>query len=367
MEQKPVGADTNDADLLKLIGKNEHLNRENRKLWAMVKEATTGDARTDRIIEAIEDNVAAREPVAFKPYARRRARIATSAAILCLSDFHHGETVDPEDTGNLFQYNPEISALRYDECIDRGIEIARFHKVGNFVTAHLGDMVSGEIHEDLIRSNELELVAQTIDFAEMAAGRVQKVSEYFTNTLVSVSGNHPRIQKRPHFRHKQTENMDYMVAKYMQALLQNQKNLKFEIPKSYWAVIAAGGRKFYLMHGDTNYQQKAQSISFYAIDKEGKKKVVNAAYGMGVEFDDIIAGHQHTQGAIPIGMGMWYQNGSGKGPDVFSDAGTRPMDEAEQRMLIVENGKVLADYNIPLQHIGAPLKAFDAHDQLYAG
>lgn len=341
------------SEHLKIVGQLEHTRRENRKLWAMVREQSTLDARTDAIVEAIADHAVAREPVPYKPYRARKSTEET-ALILSLSDSHWGETVDPYDTGHLFQYNTEIATERYDECIDKGIEIAQAYKVGNFVLGHLGDMISGEIHEDLIRSNEIELVEQTISFAEMAAPRIQRVAEHFMTTLVSVSGNHPRIQKRPHFRHKQTENMDYMVAKYIEALLQNQKALKFHTPKSYWAVLEAAQRKFYFMHGDTNYQQKSQSLSFYAIDKEGKKKVVNAHYGMGVEFDDIIAGHQHTQAAIPIGSGMWYQNGSIKGPDVFSDAGTRPMDDAEQRALLVRGGKVVADFNIPLQHIGKP-------------
>jgi hypothetical protein len=337
------------------LGQVELLRRQLAEARKELRERSVGDAGSLAIAEAIRETVPTRPAVPPGRAPRLTKNRLPVAGILDLGDWHYGEVVDFESTGGVYQYNPSIAAERFDHTVDQAIELGREHKIGELVVILGGDMISGNIHDDLNRTNESMVVNQTLEMAEIVTGGIDKVSSAFSVVrALSVSGNHPRLEKIPHFKHKQTENLDYMLDQIVQLMTKKQGNLEWLTRKSFWNNFEVEGRRFLTMHGDTNKQQNSMGISFYAIEKELRKYMGLVNDGTIPHFHDMITHHQHTLAAIPVGGAMNYINGSGKGGDEYSLAGSRPPSPARQRFLAVSQGKVVADRAIELDHIGRP-------------
>lgn len=336
-------------------GTIELLKDRIRVLEKTAREGNKDDARAALLASAIVENVVSRPIVPPSKYRAKKHSPEFKGAILDIGDTHYGEPVSLRNTGGLFEYDSEICAKRLDYTFDEAIEIAKDHKIGGLTLILGGDLVSGAIHEDLNRHNEMMMAEQVVSFSELAYGGIEKLlSAGLQVDVVGVSGNHGRIYNRdkPYFKNKQQENLDWLIMKFLEQYGRNQKGLDITIPDTIYAVVEVAKRRFHVLHGDTIKFQKSMGISFYAIEKEFRRLKTMVTDGTTPPFNDVISHHLHQQFAVPIGNSMWYNNGSIKGPDEYGGvAGLRPPEQAQQQMLIVEEGKVRAHYPIVSEHI----------------
>lgn len=335
-------------------GEIDRLKQRNRTLERIIKEQAVEDAGALAIAGAIAENIRGREPVVAKRYIPRPVDPRVRGGIIDIGDTHYGEVVQRRNTGGLFEYNAEIAERRLDYTLDEAIEIAKEHKLAGVTVILGGDLVSGAIHDDLNRHNEMMVAEQTVSFAEVMYGGLEKLlSAKLKVDVVSVSGNHGRTmyKEKGYFKNKQQENYDWIVAKMLEAHGKKQKGLNFEIPDTVWALIEVAGRRFLTMHGDTNKQQNSMGISFYAVEKEMRRLKTMIVDGTMQPHQDVISHHRHQQFAVPIGDTMFYNNGALKGPDEYGMMGLRPPEQAQQQMLIVEEGRVKAHYPIVSQWV----------------
>lgn len=338
-------------------GEIDRLKQRNRILEKILKEQSIQDAGALAIASAIAENVVSRPPLKVRKYPGSRANPDVKGGILDIGDIHWGEVVQARNTGGLFEYNTQIAADRLDYTLDTAIEIAKGHKLAGLSIILGGDLVSGAIHDDLNRHNEMMVAEQTVSCAETIYGGLEKVlSAGLKVDVVSVSGNHGRtyFREKGYFKNKQQENYDWMVAKMLQAHGKNQKGLDITIPETVWAILEVAGRRFLTTHGDTNKQQNSMGISFYAVEKEMRRLKTMIVDDTMEHHQDVISHHRHQQFMIPIGNTMFYNNGALKGPDEYGIMGLRPPEQAQQQMMIVESGQVKAHYPIISQHVGQP-------------
>lgn len=336
------------------MGEVERLKQRNRVLEKIVKDRAVEDAGAIAIAAAIAENVQSRPPIPAKLWKPRGQEPGVRGGILDIGDTHWGEVVQARNTGGLFEYNTEIAANRLDFTIEEGIEIAKDHKLKGLTVILGGDLVSGAIHDDLNRHNEMMVAEQTVSFAETMYGGLEKLlSAGLKVDVVSVSGNHGRTmyKEKGYFKNKQQENYDWMVAKMLEAHGKKQKGLDFTIPETVWAIVEVAGRRFLTMHGDTNKQQNSMGISFYAVEKEMRRLKTMIVDGSIAPHHDVISHHRHQQFAVPIGDTMFYNNGALKGPDEYGIMGLRPPEQAQQQFIYVQDGQVKAHHSIVSQHI----------------
>lgn len=347
------------ADIIDIteVGEVERLKRRNRLLERIVRDQAADDAGAIALAGAIAENIQSRPPVPTRLHKRNRIDPAVRGAILDIGDVHWGEGVQARNTGGLFAYNTEIAAERLDFTLDEAIEIARSHKIGELALILGGDLVSGAIHDDLNRHNEMMVAEQTVSFAETMYGGIEKLlSAGLKLKVTSVSGNHGRTmyKEKAYFKNKAQENYDWLVVEMLKAHGKNQRGLEIDNAEAVWAVIEVAKRRFLTMHGDTNRQQNSMGISFYAVEKEMRRLKTMIADETIPFHHDVISHHRHQQFMVPIGNTMFYNNGALKGPDEYGMMGLRAPEQAQQQMLIVEDGRVKAHYPIISQHIGAP-------------
>lgn len=333
------------------LGETERLKRQLAETRRQLRDFAIVGAGERAIISALEELIPAREAVPPARAQKLGRGVIRTSGILDIGDVHFGELVSNRSTGGVAEYSPDIARARFDYTVDEAIRLGLEHNIRSMWVVGGGDMISGNIHDDLSRNNEMMTVGQTLECAEMMYGGLEKLCQAFPEVnFVGVSGNHARTERIPYYNHKQTESLDYMLYKILEFKGVKQPNLKFHTPESFWTIIDVEDRKFMVMHGDTIKQQNSMSLPWYGMWKEFMKwGTMKETVG---EFHDMMLHHFHQPTRIGMGNNSLFVNGALKGKDDFSLAGTRLPAPAAQRFLTVGGGEVLADYMISSEHIG---------------
>lgn len=123
------------------------------------------------------------------------------------SDWHYGEVVRKEEVGGVNEFNAKVAAARIQKLVDSTIELC-FHHMGageaeypGIVIALGGDMISGDIHEELAVTNDRTPYQAINDLADLIAAALVQMADKFGKVYVPcVVGNHGRGTHKP--RHK---------------------------------------------------------------------------------------------------------------------------------------------------------------------
>jgi hypothetical protein len=147
---------------------------------AQAKEDFNAEFIKRKIVKLMDAEVSIPEWVIRKP----KGHNVTGIPTLLASDWHWGEVVDPAQVGGVNEYNLKIAQDRARAFIETSIDLLknRFNnpKYEGVVFALGGDMFSGNIHEELATTNDMEVMPCVLDL---------------WGTLVSVSYTHLRAHE----------------------------------------------------------------------------------------------------------------------------------------------------------------------------
>ena len=259
-----------------------------------------------------------------------------------LSDTHVGEQVYKEQMRNLNEYNFDIFNKRMYGWANQLLKHASYRRqiapVDELIIPMLGDMISGDIHEELARSNHMNNMEQMIKGASVIAQALMYLAPHFTKiTVPCVVGNHGRMTRKPPMKDKYMD-WDYMLYQWVSTFCKNQENLNFHIPKSFITTFKVHDKVVLIMHGDsisgagssgsiTGAIAKLRSVFQYrkALQREIEEAMDDDAE---IEFDSVMIGHFHRIDEVDIGTGELHICGTMKGPDEFAlqrlHAATKP-------------------------------------------
>ena len=83
---------------------------------------------------------------------------SAATLVVMLSDLHFDEVVLPEEVDYLNAYNRQIAKMRLEKWAQNVVKLARHHLSGvtwdGVVILLGGDIFSGDIHEELVETNE---------------------------------------------------------------------------------------------------------------------------------------------------------------------------------------------------------------------
>ena len=295
-------------------------DEEIARLRKLYKAQTSGAARNEALLDAINKILPEYEKVLIPPAMKPGKDIEVEELILLLGDLHFGEVVSAAETGGISSYDLDIASRRFNYTIDKAITIAKqkqkgyhYKKLNVFL---LGDLISGLIHDELRESNEEGVVKQMLFAIEiLSAGILRLCQEFREVNVCSVAGNHGRVKEERYFKGKQDNNFDYLISKMLEKLTRQQKNLTWNIPEAFWAIEEVAGQRYLLMHGDM--VKSWAGIPWYGLDRLYKKwRTLESDYGMG--FNHLVIGHFHNPNVFTVVRGKMYVNGSLKGGDEFS-------------------------------------------------
>ena len=135
--------------------------------------------------------------------------------MLHCADWHLDEVVKPEEIFGINAFNREIALQRIKVWTEKAIELPRRYMAGielqGVVVLATGDLFTGEIHDELVRSNEARILASLVAYQSpiMASLRTLR-SNYPAVRVEAVVGNHGRSSKKHQYKGHVQDNVEWL-------------------------------------------------------------------------------------------------------------------------------------------------------------
>lgn len=267
---------------------------------------------------------------AATPYPRAKFLISKTmsstkdiAAVLELSDLHIGELIRPEETEGFGAFNFAIAQERMFLLGQKLLEWVQMHRMNfNITKLHImgiGDYVSGNIHQELMVTNEFPLPVQTANAGLLIGEFVNRLAPYFEEIVFIGVGadNHGRLQPKPQAKQKATNSMSFLVHAIIEQYLKKNTNIKFIFSEGMKYNAEIAGHKFLIEHGDTI--KAVLGIPYYGIERMSGRES-RRRMGTDKEFNYHAIGHWHVPGVV---SGNVLMNGSLSGTTEYDHSAGR--------------------------------------------
>jgi hypothetical protein len=237
---------------------------------------------------------------------------------IMLSDLHWGEQVRPEQIGGVNAYNLAIARKRLRVVIETVISLCKIldPSMGypGIVVPLGGDMVSGNIHDELAASNELNTMPTVLDLYGNLVPAIRLLADTFGHVfLPCVSGNHDRDTKKIWSKDRNHTSFGWLLYQFLAAAFAEDKRVTFYIPDGSDALYRIYGIRYLLTHGDQFRGGDGIIGPLGPVTRgEQKKNTRNAAVGQ--DYDVMEFGHFHKRMLTARLRG----NGSLKGYDEYA-------------------------------------------------
>lgn len=286
--------------------KVESLKSQIREQEARIKEYRSEHGKLELFFEQV---LAAVEPVTPLPVeAKPIERKGTSNVVPLIqgNDWHIGEVQDPNEIEGFNAFNYSIAQRRIQDGTRRFIDWANLHRnvynINSCQVIYNGDLISGDIHEELKVTNEWPTPVQVVKAAQQIAVQVGMIATQFEFVRVDFisEDNHARLTKKPQAKEAGKNSFNYLVGVLAQAYLEKHENVSFEVHQVLEAVINVNGMRYLVSHGHS--VRGWMGVPWYGIERKvGKESQARMQLIMDdkeraefIGFDKYLIGHFHT-------------------------------------------------------------------------
>jgi hypothetical protein len=292
-------------------------------------------AKMQARLQIVEDITALdpNPPRWLTPARKRKAHHATVVAIL--SDSHFDEVVNPDEIGGVNAYDRHIATVRLRRFFDGVCTISRDQMAGVHIDGAVlmlgGDLVGGDIHEELAQSNEDTLPGTLLYWSEMIAAGIDQMADHFGKVHVpSVVGNHGRRTRKPRSKARARDNFDWLLSHMVCRLFAGDDRVTFDIPDAPHTLVKVYGTTFRLEHGDgASGGSGWMGVLGPAMRRDQKVRTQSQAIDQG--YDHLVIGHWHRLSWL----GNVIVNGSSKGMDEYASEKAFGFEVPQQAMWLV--------------------------------
>ena len=249
--------------------------------------------------------------------------------IVHVTDLHVGIEIDLWNN----KYDASIFQKRIEKYIQKIVEIQTRHNSENCYVI-CGEIVSGIIHNNLRLQNNMDLMLQFKIASDIIAAMLIELSQYFhTVSLYVTPGNHSRISPKKEDS-LDGENIDLLLPYYLQARLQNFKNIFINENKieQEIAMFDVRGNFVASSHG---HKDKPENV------------VQNFTMMFGKKPDLVYLGHRHTNGLTTVYDTKVIESGCVSGSDNYAIS-IRKTNKPEQTVSVVNENGLVCLYDIQL-------------------
>lgn len=258
---------------------------------------------------------------------------------LMFSDWHWGEVIDPTQINGVNQYNLDIAHKRAKNCIFSAIDLLRNHmkdaKYPGFILALGGDMVSGDIHDELTATNEIPLIPCVLNLFDVLVECISILADEFGAVFVPcVTGNHGRNTQKIRAKDRHHTSFDWLLYVLLEKHFKNDSRVTFNIPNGSDCLYKVYGHRYLLTHGD-QFRGGDSMIGCLGpiIRGDHKKRSRNSQIDEG--YDTMMLGHWHQL----IQMQRLIVNGSLCGYNEYAYAGNFGFEEPKQALWITHESR----------------------------
>ncbi len=277
---------------------------------------------------------------------------APGVPTLQLSDLHWGERVDPKQIGGVNEFNLSIARRRLETVVRGALKLARIlspeMKYPGIVVQILGDCVSGNIHEELQATNEINTMPTVLDLYRALVPALRLLADTFGHVFVPcVTGNHGRDTRRIWAKDRHHTSFDWLLYQFLAIAFEGDARVQFYVPDGSDGLYRVFGVRYLVTHGD-QFRASESIIGAIGPITRGAQKKLARNVAVNQAFDVMCFGHWHQRMIASNLRG----NGCLKGLDEYAYQGNFRYEPPSQNFFVTH-----ADHGITFD---APLLADEA-------
>jgi predicted phosphodiesterase len=328
----------NFAEVEELLSQVSRLDRANIKAKTAVSTAKSAQKLAVDELEAAEKRLKVYEAASTATTPRwlapKKPKKSEAIAVAMLSDCHFDEVVRSEEVDGVNAYDRRIAEMRLKKFVEKTIEVSRDYVAGvdvkSLVLLFGGDMVSGDIHEELTESNEGTMLETVIHWTGQLESAVVTLADYFGKVHVaSVVGNHGRRTRRPRSKKRVVDNFDWLLTHSVAQRLRDDKRITWDVPETADCLIEIYSTRLLLTHGD----KVTGGSGIGGIWPPVKRLQARLNKNPATAHDVLVMGHFH-QLVLSTTSGICV-NGSLKGWDEYAATNAFEWEEPRQAWFLV--------------------------------
>jgi hypothetical protein len=237
---------------------------------------------------------------------------------LMLSDLHWGERVKREQVNGVNEFDLTIARRRLKTVIDKTIKLLKILDPGmrypGIVVKLGGDMVGGNIHDELVATNEANIMPVVLDLYRQLVAAIQLLADVFGNVfLPCVSGNHDRSTHKTWHKDRNDTSFGWLLYQFLAERFKDDKRVTFYIPDSADALYRIYNTRYLLTHGD-QFRSGDSIIGPIGPLMRGNQKKQQRNAAVDQSYDIMECGHWHQR----IVLSHLMVNSSLKGFDEYA-------------------------------------------------
>ena len=282
-----------------LVKEQVKVRDERNELNRIIREEARKESYKDQIMRTISEYQC--NPLCYDESKQFSGIIKTdNDLIISMTDLHVGIEIN-----NYFnKFNEDIFKNRLNQYLDKIFEVQLRHGSENAFVI-LSELVNGIIHNELRIESNQNLIEQFLTATNYISQFLSELSYRFNTVNVYMCvGNHSRISTKKEDSLK-GENIDHLAIPFLEAKLQNFKNIKFyknEIEESI-AMFNVRNNVVMSSHGD----------------KDAPSNVVQKfTLLFGIRPSLVYLGHRHTNGLTTVYNTKVIESGCLSGTDNYA-------------------------------------------------
>jgi len=283
------------------------LTSEVARLRKALREAHTEQTMDEAVLDIIGDlyNAPSSPPDWLEAY-KFDHRVGTEVPVVMFADWHCSEVVSKGETNGFNEFNLTVADARIQRLVENTISLCREHHNKSYpgiVCALVGDFVSGALHPELAKTDELEILPTVLWVLDRLEAAIKKLADEFGQVYVPcVAGNHGRNTLKPEFKRYAYKNFDWLIYQLLarRFAVAGDERVSFQIEETNMAFFRIFNKRFMLVHGDQMGVKGGDGI-IGAIGPimRGTIKVRGQQMSMGRDFDFLLLGHWHQMLWLP--------------------------------------------------------------------
>jgi hypothetical protein len=205
--------------------------------------------------QSVLDAIATPEPKSISAGSPKPGGNAT--AILCMSDWHVEESVDPNTVNGLNEFDLTIASERIKRTFSKAVRLldsARtLSKIGDVVLWLGGDFISGYIHPELAENNALSPTEALIFAQDHICGGIDfllKEAGVKSITIPTSHGNHGRTTEKRRVASAAANSFEWLMYKTLERHYRNDPRVIWKVAEGYHNWLDIQGKSIRFHHGD---------------------------------------------------------------------------------------------------------------------
>lgn len=178
-----------------------------------------------------------------------------STAFILLGDIHADEIVKKSMVNGLNEYNIKIAEERVKYFFINAIKLLRMTnkdtEIKELVFVILGDLISSNIHEELLENTSLRPIEAIIVVQNWIVSGIRYLLDNFDGniTIPMTTSNHTRITKKIHISNEIGNDLGYYVYSNIAQIFANEERVKCILPSGYHVPLMVYGKNIVIHHG----------------------------------------------------------------------------------------------------------------------